>query len=131
MKFLALFGYVGYAWIGLAEQSLIETVAETLTGLGNLFFYLVVEFGYVFLDQDVGAIALLAVAVVDQRIIEGVHMSGCLPYSGMHENRGINTYDIFMKKGHGVPPIPFDIIFQLHAVLTIVINGRQTIVNFA
>ena len=94
-------------------------------------FYLVVEFGYVFLDQDVGAIALLAVAVVDQRIIEGVHMSGCLPYSGMHENRGINTYDIFMKKGHGVPPIPFDIIFRLHAVLTIVINGRQTIVNFA
>ncbi len=72
----------GLVW---RNRVLIETVAETLTGLGNLFFYLVVEFGYVFLDQDVGAIALLATSRLSIRgslkastCPDAFHIVGCM-----------------------------------------------------
>ncbi len=49
----------------------------------------------------------------------------------MHENRRINPHDILMQQRHSLPPIPFDIVFQLNTVLSVIINSRQSIVNLA
>ena len=109
--------------IGLAEKGLVKRVAETLGGLSHFLLDFIVHLGYFFLDKHVCAIAFLGVFIVNQGVVECVDMPRSLPDSRMHENSGIDTYYIFMKKRHGVPPIAFDVIFQFDTVLTIVVNS--------
>ena len=87
---------------GLQILSLIEAVAE---------------------DQHVSTITLLRVAVVDQGIVESIHMSRSLPYRRVHKDGAVDAHDVLVQHRHSLPPILLNIILQLHAVLTIVVNG--------
>ena len=64
-----------YAGVGFAEKSFIEILAETLASLCDFLLNLVVHLGNLLLDQHIGAITLLGVAVVDQGIVEGIYMA--------------------------------------------------------
>ena len=69
-------GYVlQYVGAGGAVLGLIERVTETLGGLGNLFFYLLVILGYLVLNKDVGAVTLFGIAVVNKGVVECVNMT--------------------------------------------------------
>ena len=69
-------GYVlQYVGAGGAVLGLIERVTETLGGLGNLLLYLLIILGYLILNQDVGTITLLGVAVVNQGVVECVNVT--------------------------------------------------------
>ena len=49
----------------------------------------------------------------------------------MHEDGGINAYNVFMHAGHALPPVIFDIFFQFASPLAIIIDGLQTVIYFA
>ena len=108
---------------GLQILSLIETVAETLAGLLYLLLDLLVVLRDLILDQHVSTITLLRVAVVDQGIVESIHMSRSLPYRRVHKDGAVDAHDILVQHRHSLPPILLNIILQLHAVLTVVVNG--------
>ena len=116
---------------GLAVLGLVESLAETLAGLLDLLLDLLVLLGDPILDQHVGAVALLRIAVVDQRVVEGGHMARSLPRPGVHEDGGIESHDVLVQLDHRVPPVALDVVFQLHAVLSVVIDGGQTVVDLA
>ena len=52
------------------------------------------------------------------------------PNGRMHEDGGIDSHHIFIQQNHAVPPVFFDVVFQLYAHLTVVIHGAQTIIDF-
>ena len=114
-----------------AVFGLVERLAEALAGLLDLFFDLFILFGQPVLDQHVGAVTLLRILVVDQRVVEGRHMARGLPRLGMHEDRGVDADDVLVQFDHRIPPISLDVVLQLHAVLTVVVHGSQTVVDFA
>ena len=120
-----------YAGVGFAEKSFIEILAETLASLCDFLLNLVVHLGNLLLDQHIGAITLLGVAIVDQRVVECVNVSRRFPYRRVHEDSRVDAHDVFVKQCHGIPPITLDVILQLHAVLTVVVNSRKSIVYFA
>ncbi len=131
MHGVALRERLGHAGRGLAVLGLVERLAEALAGLGHLFLHLLVLAGDPVLDQHVGAVALLRILVIDQRIVEGAHVARGLPRSGMHEDGGVDAHDVLVELDHRVPPVAFNIVFQLHAVLSVVVHGGQTVVDFA
>ena len=65
MEFVALLLILEHAGIGLAEHRLVKLVAKTLSSLLTLLVHLLLDLGDLVLDEHVGAVALLAVAVVD------------------------------------------------------------------
>ncbi len=75
MNCVALFDVFKDSGIGLAEKSLVETVAETLAGLSHFLFDFLVEFCKVVLNEHVGAIAFFRVAVVNQRVVESIDVA--------------------------------------------------------
>ena len=81
----------------------LDGVLERLTSI----------FGDLILDQDVRAIALLGVFVIDQRIIERIDVTRSLPYSRMHQNRGIKSHNVLMHLSHGLPPGSNDVTLEL------------------
>lgn len=48
----------------------------------------------------------------------------------MHEDCGVDADDVVVEHRHRLPPIALDIVFQLHAVLTVVVDGGETVVDF-
>ena len=110
-----------------AEFSLIKAVAEALGGLayllGNLLF---VSCNLVF-DEHIGAVSLLRIAVVYQRIVEGIDVARGLPHRGVHEDSGIDAHDIVVQQNHRVPPVLFNIVFKLHAIGAVVVDCRQSV----
>ena len=126
---VALLLVLQHAGIGLAELLLVEALAELLSSLGHFLVYLFVVFGYLVFNQHVGTVALLAVAVVNQRVVERIHVPAGLPRRGMHEDGGVDAHDVLVEQHHALPPILFNVILQLHAVLTVVVHGTQTIIN--
>ena len=48
----------------------------------------------------------------------------------MHEYGGVNAHDVFVKQCHGVPPITLYIVFELHAVLAVIIYGSKAVIYF-
>ena len=75
MQGVALGSCFSHAAVGLQEHGFVETFAETLARFGHFLVYLLVVFRYLFLDEDVGAVALFAVAVVNQGVVEGVNVA--------------------------------------------------------
>ncbi len=128
VQLVALGLMLQYARVGLAEHSLVERLAETLSGLGHLLVNLLVEFGNLVLYQHVGAVALLAVAVVYKRIVERVHVARCLPDGGVHEDGRVDAHDVVVKHGHCLPPVTLDVVLEFHTVLAVVVHSRQTVV---
>ena len=81
------------------------------------------------LDEDVGAVALLAVLVVDQGIVESIHVAGGLPDARVHEDGAVQTHDVLVHLHHSFPPVLLDIILQLHAQLTVVVDSGEAVVD--
>ena len=119
------------ALVGSFEHVLVERVTEALAGFLYLFGNLVVVLGNLVLDEDIRAVAFLGIAVVNQRIVEGVHVSRSLPSGRVHKDSGIDADDVLMQQRHGIPPVTLDVILQLHAVLTVVIDRAESVVNLA
>ena len=109
--------------------SLVERIAKTLASFLYFLLNLFVVLGNLLFNQHVSTITLLGIAVVDEWIVESVHVSRCLPNRWVHENGGVNTHDILVKQYHALPPILFNVVFQFNAVLSVVVNGSQSIVN--
>ena len=128
---VALLLVLHHAGVGLAELLLVEGVAEALACLGHLLLYLFVVLCYLVLNQVVGAVALLRVAVVYQRVVESVHVAAGLPYRGVHEYGGVYAHDVVVEQHHALPPILLDVVLKLHAHLAVVVDGGQAVVDVA
>ena len=109
--------------IGFAVHLLVELLPEALCRLLHLLVDLIVYFSQILLDQHVGTIPLLAVPVIDQWIIKRVHVSRCFPDGRVHEDGGVDPYNILVQQHHAVPPIFFQVVLELHAHLPVIING--------
>ena len=114
-----------------AELSLVETLAETLAALGDLLAYLFLDLAEIVLDEDIGAIALLGVLVIDERVVEGANVTGSLPDARMHKYAGIDAHYILVKARHGVPPILLDIVLEFGAHLSIIVHGGKSVIDLA
>ena len=117
--------------VGTAELSLIESLTKTLGSFGHFFVYLVIVLGKLVLYQHIGTITFLGIAVVNQRVIESVHVSAGFPDSGVHKDSRVDADNIFVQQYHTLPPVLLDVIFQFHTHLTIVIHSSQSIINLA
>ena len=115
--------------IGGAELRLVEGVAILFLGLLDLLLNLVLILCHLLLDEYVGAIALLGVAVVDEGIVEGIDVSAGLPRGGVHEDSGVDAHDILVQEHHRLPPVLLYIVLELHAVLSVVIDRAQAVVD--
>src|SRR5687767_5408957 len=80
--------------------------------------------------EVINAVTFFAVLIVDHRIAEAVYVAGSFPGGRVHENGGVDAYDVLVHLGHAFPPIVAYILFQLGAVLAIVVYGTQAIVYF-
>ena len=107
----------------------VERFAETLGCLGHFLVYLFIVLGYLVLDENISAVTLLRVAVVDERVVESVHVSRGFPNGGVHENRTVEPNDVLVQEHHALPPILLDVVFQFNAVLAVVVNGTEAVVN--
>ena len=126
--FLLLPQYIG---IGGTELLLVEGVSEPLASLLDLLVHLLLDLSEIILDKIVGAVTLLGVLVVDERIVKGRDMTGGDPGLGVHEHAGIDTDYVLMKAGHRSPPVILDVVLEFDSVLAVVIDGRETIVDLA
>ena len=120
-----------HAGICRTELGLVESLTEALGSLGHLLVDLLVILGDLIFDQHIRAVALLAVTVVDKRIIKGIDVTGRLPNCRMHKDGAVETDDVLMQQHHALPPILLDIVFQLHAVLPVVVHGAEPVVDVA
>ncbi len=100
MEGIALLLMFKDAGVGLAELLLIESVTKLLGGFLYLLINFLIVFGNLILDEVISTIALLRVAVVDERIIESIHVTAGLPYGRVHEDGGINTDDVVVEQHH-------------------------------
>ena len=101
---------VDHALVCGAELRFIKGLAKAFARLSHLFFNLLFVFRNLIFDQDIGAVALFAIAVIDQRIVERINVARSLPYRRVHKDCGVDTYDIFVEQHHTLPPILLDVI---------------------
>ena len=127
MERIAFLLVLEHAWVGLTELGLVEAVAKTLGGLLHLFVDFLLILGNLVLDEHIGTIALLRVAVVDEGVVEGVDVSAGLPHHGVHEDGGVDADNVVVEQHHGVPPIFLDVVFQFYTVGSVVVHGCQSI----
>ena len=127
---IAFFGDFEDASVGGAELLFVESFAEAFAGFGDFFFDFSVEFGEFLFDEDVGAVSFFGVAVVDEGVVEGVDVTGSFPNGGVHEDSGVDADDVFVEEGHSVPPVTFDVVFKFYAVLAVVVDSGEAIVDF-
>ena len=73
-------------------------------------------------DEHIGAVAFLAVAVVDERVVKGINVPRGLPGGGVHEDGGIDANNVLVHLHHGLPPVFADVFLQLHTILAVVVN---------
>ena len=48
----------------------------------------------------------------------------------MHEDGRVESYDVAVEQHHALPPILLDIVFQLYAVLSVIVDSGQAIIDF-
>ena len=118
-----------HAGVGLAEHCLVKAVAKALACLSHLLVHLLLKFGELVLDEHVGTVTFLAVAVVDQGVVEGVDMSTGFPDGGVHKHRRVDAHDVVVKQRHRFPPVALDVVLQFHAVLAVVVDCAQAVIN--
>ncbi len=128
---VALFLVLDDTRIRLAELCLVEAVAEALACLGNLLVNLFLVFCNLVFDKNIGAVAFLRVAVVDERVVESVNVAACLPDSRVHKDGGVDAHDILVEQYHALPPIFLDVVFQFYTILSVVVDCSQSVVNVA
>ena len=119
-----------YTGVGATELSLVEGVAEFLGGLGYFLIDFFVVLGNLVFNQYVGTVAFLRVTVVNQRVVERVYVSGSLPDGRVHEDSRVDAYDVLVQEHHALPPVLFDIVFQFHTHLSVIVYGTQSVIDF-
>ena len=129
MEGVALGLRLGHAGRRLQIFRLVEAVAEALAGLLDFLLDLLVVFSYLVLDEHIGTIALLRVAVVNQGVVEGIDVAGGLPDGGVHEDGRVNAHDVLVEQHHRLPPVLLDVVFQLYAHLAVIIDCAQSVVD--
>jgi len=67
----------------------------------------------------VDAVPRLAFAAIDHRIGEILYMTRGFPYTRVHEDRGIEAFDV-MPGGHCAPPGIFQVAEHLNAKRTVI-----------
>ena len=120
-----------YATVCATELCFIKRLSETLGSFGNFFIDLIVVLCKLVFNQYIGTITLLGITVVNQRVIECVYVSGSLPDGGVHKDSGVDADNIFVQQHHALPPVLFNVVFQFHTHLTVVIHCSQSIVDVA
>ena len=113
------------------ELFLIEGVAEAFSGLLHLFVYLLLYLRHIVFNEDVRAVAFLAVLIIYHRVVEGIHMAGSLPHCRVHEDSRVETNDVLVHLHHRFPPVLPDVLLQLHSVLSVVIHGGEPVIDIA
>jgi hypothetical protein len=63
--------------------------------------------------------------------VEAIPETGRFPDGWVHKNGRINPNDIFVQLNHRFPPILFDVIFQFCAVLSVIVDCRKSVIDFA
>ena len=56
-------------------------------------------------------------------------MTRRLPDPRVHKDGGVQPCDIVVQVRHALPPVSLDVILQLDAILTIVIDSTETVVD--
>ena len=75
-----------YTRIGGGELRFVEGFPESFTGLVHFLLDFPLILGHLVLDEHIRPVALFGILVVDQGIVEGIHVSGSFPDGGMHED---------------------------------------------
>ena len=107
----------------------IERLLEALTSLSHFLLDLLIVFCQLILDEHICTIALLRVAVVDEGIVECIDVAAGLPDGRMHEDGAVDAHDVLVEQHHGLPPILLDIVLQFNTILTVVIDGAESVVD--
>ena len=79
----------------------------------------------------VGAVALVAVEALDERIVEHAHVAGRHPHFGRQNDGSVDTDDIRTGDDHGAPPFTLDIVLESDAEGAVIPSGTGATVNFA
>ena len=69
----------------------------------------------VLLGQLVGAVALVAVGALDQRVVEGLEVAGRDPDLAREDHRRVEADDVLAAGDHRLPPLPLDVLLELDA----------------
>jgi len=94
IAFCLLFKHAG---VGGTKLGFIEAVAKTLGGLFHFLGNFVVVFGQLIFYQHISPVAFLGVLVVNQGIVERIHVSGSLPDGRMHKNSRVDADHVFVE----------------------------------
>ena len=80
--------------------------------------------------QLVGALALVAVQTLHQRIVEDGHVAGCDPHRSRQDDGGVDAHHVATGDDHGTPPFALDIVLQRHAERTVIPCGAGSAIDF-
>ena len=89
-----------YTRVGLAELYLVESVAKLLLCLCYFLCYLILIFCHLLFYENISAVTLFGVTVVNQRVIESIYVTRSLPDSRVHEDSRVYSYDIVVEEYH-------------------------------
>ena len=121
----------GHVGVGFFELNFVKA----FTPFGAAFVNLLLDFGFLlgdgFFDQNIGAVAFFGIFVINQRVVEGVHVAGGFPNGGVHKNRGVQADNVIVELDHGPPPVFAQSVLEDDPVLSIIVDRRQPVVDFA
>ena len=104
-RIAAFFCILRHARVGLTVQVAVKVLAKSLGSFFHFLFDLVVDLVQSPLRSAHRRGSVFWSPVVDQRIVECVHVTGGFPGFGVHENGRIKAHDIFVHLHHRFPPI--------------------------
>ncbi len=81
------------------------------------------------LEEVVGAIALVGVQRLDERVAEDLDVAGRLPHAAGQDHRGVEAHDVVAAVDHGLPPLALDVLLQRHAERPVVPRGARAAVD--
>src|SRR5436305_240100 len=74
--------------------------------------------------------ATVALQAFDQRVGEGRHVTGCLPHLGGQDYRAVETDHVGAAAHKRLPPLAFDVLFELDTEGTVVPCGPRAAIDF-
>ena len=123
------FAVLQHARIGALKLRCVKGIAKALGRLFNFFLGFLLYLGTIVFYQHICTEAFFRIFIVYQRVIEGIYVAGGFPDGRVHQDGGVYPYDILVELHHRLPPILFDVVLQLGAVLSIVIHGGKPVIN--
>jgi hypothetical protein len=87
--------------------------------------------GLVRLEQVVGAVALVGVQRLDQRVAEDLDVAGGLPHLTGQDDRRVEPDHVVAALHHGLPPLALDVLLQGHAEGAVVPRRPRSAVDLS